>query len=300
MERDKIVEAINNQLEDIREQFEIIKGYEGKIPEIELDLVMSNIRKVYEALLQLEKFNQPVIHFTVNEKQPEAVREPETLEESQEKPPEVSKEPEAVEEPQEKPPEMAKEPEAVEEPQEKPPEMAKEPEAVEEPQEQPPEMSKQPEDRPEPVTAGKETEPAPPADPTPVAEKEEKTMAGSDTDGKNDTQKRSKTTLDLFGEAAGTLADRLKGNDEKRVADKLQVEQIVDIKSIIGINEKFLFINELFEGSLKNYEDAITRLNQCSSIGQATQLLEEFSATYKWEPDNPATQSFVELVHRKF
>jgi len=65
MDKEKIITAISQQLEDITEQFEIIREYEGKIPKIELDLLLSNIRNVYESLLVLDKANQPVIDFNV-------------------------------------------------------------------------------------------------------------------------------------------------------------------------------------------------------------------------------------------
>lgn len=254
MEKDKFLEAISNHLEDIREQFEIIRGYEGKIPSIELDLVMSNIRKVYEAFVKLEKLNQPVVSFSVEKKQ----------EKGPAAAPEVPVEEKKEQPPAEKAVEEARPADTVPEVQ---------PEAQ-------PEV--QPEAQPE-VEKEKEVE-------TPVAEQEEE----------KEEPKQPKTTLDLFGESSSTLADRLTDNTEKRVADKLKVEKIKDIRSAVGINEKFLFINELFDGSLKNYEDAVSRLNQCASGAEAGQILDEFQANYRWDRDDPTTLTFMDLVRRRF
>ena len=283
MEKDKFLQAISNHLEDIREQFEIIRGYEGKIPSIELDLVMSNIRKVYEAFVKLEKLNQPVVSFSIEkEKDREAAAPPETPVEEKKEQPSPEK---AVEETRPADPEPTAPPEER---------LEKEPEAPVAEQQQEKEVEKQ---VVAPVAEQHEEkeEPKPPVvEERPVAEAhpQEKT--------EKETPKQPKTTLDLFGESSSTLADRLTDNTEKRVADKLKVEKIKDIRGAIGINEKFLFINELFDGSLKSYEDAISRLNQCPSGTEAGQILDEFQANYRWDRDDPTTLTFMDLVRRRF
>ena len=111
---------------------------------------------------------------------------------------------------------------------------------------------------------------------------------------------KTKTTLDLFGEHSSTLADRLKDTSEKRVADKLMHEKIDDLKNAIGINEKFQFINELFDGSLKNYEDAIGKLNDCQSPEQAKAMLIVLQSKFGWDSEEATSKSFIDLVNRKF
>ncbi len=66
-------------------------------------------------------------------------------------------------------------------------------------------------------------------------------------------------------EEAPSVADRISGQiEDKSVASNLMHMPLADIRAAIGINEKFLFINELFGGSLQEYNQAIQSLNQAN------------------------------------
>ena len=60
-----IREEIQWLLEAIAEQFEAINAYEDKIPQIEFDIIMENIRKLYENLHLLNRVGDPFRHFSV-------------------------------------------------------------------------------------------------------------------------------------------------------------------------------------------------------------------------------------------
>jgi len=87
---------------------------------------------------------------------------------------------------------------------------------------------------------------------------------------------------------------------DESVVEKLSHQKITDLKSVIGINEKFQFINELFEGNMKEYTVALDQINNFSSLGEAVNYLANLKAVYKWSPDNPIATQFTELVERKF
>jgi hypothetical protein len=75
---------------------------------------------------------------------------------------------------------------------------------------------------------------------------------------------------------------------------------LADIKAAIGINEKFLFINELFGGSMQEYTQAIQELNQARSLEEALELFENYAARYKWNPRLPGVIKLKELVQRRY
>lgn len=282
MEKENICNSIRYRLEDIREQFEIIRGYEGKIPSIELDLILSNLREVYEDMRHLEHLNLP--------------QEPIVVIERKDTPAEVPAEPEPIvirikkPEPPQPPP--------AEEPETPPSDTRKEedvPEAENETEVHPVEtMDEKPADSP--------VEILPPVMPVINPVKPLETASDHRRETPAPEQKPVKTTLDLFGEstATTTLADKLKDGNEKRMADRLKDNKIADLRAAIGINEKFLYINELFDGSLRDYEDAVARLNGCTDPDEASMIIFEFRERYQWDLDNPAVRSFIELVNRKF
>jgi len=75
---------------------------------------------------------------------------------------------------------------------------------------------------------------------------------------------------------------------------------LADIRAAIGINEKFLFINELFSGSLQEYNQAIQSLNQARDEEDAMTAFEDYAGRYKWNPRLPAVSKLKELVKRRF
>ena len=58
MDKKILLGVIGEKLEIIQEQFSIIKEYDGKIPVIEIDLLMSNVRDLYELFITLQQENR--------------------------------------------------------------------------------------------------------------------------------------------------------------------------------------------------------------------------------------------------
>ena len=90
-----------------------------------------------------------------------------------------------------------------------------------------------------------------------------------------------------------------KAKTDKSISSRMSYQNIKDLKSAIGINEKFLFINELFKGNMKAYNDSIILLNDCDSHDKAMEILENYRVQYKWEPDMVAFLTLKDFVDRK-
>ncbi|MDA3942295.1 MAG: hypothetical protein PF694_02005 [Bacteroidetes bacterium] len=109
------------------------------------------------------------------------------------------------------------------------------------------------------------------------------------------------TTLDLFGsEIIPSLADQLTANEDKSVAAMMERQPITDIRTAIGINDKFLFINELFSGSLEAYNKMLDELNDFKSFNGASTFLIELKVQHQWEGSAAAWKKLVGLIERKF
>lgn len=116
-------------------------------------------------------------------------------------------------------------------------------------------------------------------------------------------------SLDLFAEPSvisevemiQTVVDKIaEGKNEVSVADKMQKNKIQGLKSAIGINEKFFFINELFEGNMKDYNEAIDKLEDCESFDLAGDVLSSVSHERNWVTDSDAYIQLQGFVERKF
>jgi hypothetical protein len=112
-------------------------------------------------------------------------------------------------------------------------------------------------------------------------------------------QKPQATTLDLFS-ASKTLADVYQNDGDNSVAAKIQQNKISDIRTAIGINEKFLFINDIFKGEMGAYNRAIDRLNEKENFHEALQLIDELRAVSETEENKVAFNTLTKIVKRKF
>lgn len=106
-----------------------------------------------------------------------------------------------------------------------------------------------------------------------------------------------KVQTDLFGGAVNPKPTQPVAKAEKAAEKK--TEAISDIHTAIGINEKFQFINELFEGNTNEYSAAINQLNNYTSFSEAESYLNSIKEIYKWKSDAPLVEKFMSIVKRK-
>ncbi len=88
--------------------------------------------------------------------------------------------------------------------------------------------------------------------------------------------------------------------EDLTLAAKLQQNPVRDLKSVIGINDKFLFVNELFGGSMEKYNKSVENLNDLKTLNGAMIYLNELKIELQWNSSNEAYQKLTELVKRKF
>ena len=92
--------------------------------------------------------------------------------------------------------------------------------------------------------------------------------------------------------------------DEKSVdnslASKLSKTKIKDLVSSIGLNEKFLFINELFDGNSALYNQEIQVLNTQNNSTDALQYFQQLQQKFNWEKESKVYEKLKDLVERRY
>lgn len=93
-------------------------------------------------------------------------------------------------------------------------------------------------------------------------------------------------------------AQRAQSND----INKANKEQPVsDLKSIISLNDKLLFIKDLFNGYSLAYSEAIEIINRFDSFAAADNFLKaNYSAKNNWASKQATADKFYELINRRF
>ena len=84
-----------------------------------------------------------------------------------------------------------------------------------------------------------------------------------------------------------SLNDKLKEN-KSEVSEKLNDAPIKDLKKAIGVNDSFLFINEVFRGDEAMYERSIKTINSFSIFPEAEYWIgRELKIKMGWLDGNP-------------
>jgi hypothetical protein len=84
---------------------------------------------------------------------------------------------------------------------------------------------------------------------------------------------------------------------KKDISGKLQSKALKNIEEAIGVNEKFLFVRELFNGDAETFLKTIRILNNASNFNEAFNYIH---STFDWNLENEAAQKLLDLVRRRY
>jgi hypothetical protein len=212
MNNEIVTNQVTELLETINEQVDALREYKDKIPRIEFDLLLGNIRKLYETLHLLQRMNDP--HDQVS--------------------------------------------------------------------------------KPAPV------KPAPAAGPTPepMVRLAEKPKQSSRKEAHEEKKTDKATSPDLFAGEEPTFNIRLR--EARKESPAAEIARPEHLKALISINDKFIFINELFDGNLREYNETIETLNGFKDRKQAFEFFDLVRNKNLWDPAGTAFSKLQEVLEKKF
>jgi hypothetical protein len=106
--------------------------------------------------------------------------------------------------------------------------------------------------------------------------------------------------LNDAGSLSESLNDKLK-QGKTELMEVLKESPVKDLRKAIGINDRFLFINELFRGDEAMYERSIKTINSFNIYPEAEYWINrEMKTKLGWNNDNSIVQHFDQLVKRRF
>jgi hypothetical protein len=74
-----------------------------------------------------------------------------------------------------------------------------------------------------------------------------------------------------------------------------------DVRSFIGINDKYQFMNELFSNNKTAYETTLDKINFCSTLDEAEEwITNEARGQYNWSEEDETYQSLLATVKKYF
>ena len=102
---------------------------------------------------------------------------------------------------------------------------------------------------------------------------------------------------DKFSHLSGTFNEQLgtmKGDDD--IADILKTKHLSSLLEAIGLNDKFLFIREIFDGNQNAYNQAISRLESAENLTDARAVIMSYTGE---NSESEAVKQLLNLVKRK-
>ncbi len=97
-----------------------------------------------------------------------------------------------------------------------------------------------------------------------------------------------------------SLNDKLK-QGKTELMEVLRETPVKDLRKAIGINDRFLFINELFRGDEAMYERSIKTINSFNIYPEAEYWINrELKLKLGWDNNHKSVEHFDQLVKRRF
>ncbi|MFT3702261.1 MAG: hypothetical protein QM802_07820 [Agriterribacter sp.] len=113
-------------------------------------------------------------------------------------------------------------------------------------------------------------------------------------------QPMAKELNEVIGNGGQSLNEKLH-EQKKEVGEKLKDEPLKDIKKAIGVNDRYIFITELFRGDEAMYERSLKTINHFTIYPEAEFWIQrELKLKLGWKEDHPFVKQFDQLVRRRF
>jgi hypothetical protein len=90
-------------------------------------------------------------------------------------------------------------------------------------------------------------------------------------------------------------------SENSSLSDFHQKRKIDSIKGNISLNQKFLFINNLFGSDSEIFNAAIEELESCNTFAEAKeQMIKKYLPKYKWDLNSPEAEEFFYILKRRY
>lgn len=88
--------------------------------------------------------------------------------------------------------------------------------------------------------------------------------------------------------------------EDHSISSQYQHAKVGDLTKAISINDKFIYIKELFHNRGEDFSASIRQLNECKNLEDAFDCLEQLKQKFFWDTKTDAYLSFCDLLRRKY
>lgn len=111
----------------------------------------------------------------------------------------------------------------------------------------------------------------------------------------------SETVADKYKNTPQSLNEKLRTTaSDNSIAAKLQQDPIKELRSSIGLNEKILFVKELFNENNEEYRKVLSKLDSMPDLTTAMELVNALKLRYSWDDSKESYKLFINYIKRRF
>src|SRR5690554_454418 len=97
------------------------------------------------------------------------------------------------------------------------------------------------------------------------------------------------------------LNEQYSEEDDPSLSEQLKKQPIADLLTAIGLNERYLYANELFDGNIGVFKEVVKTLNEQNSLEEAQQYFTHtLIKAYNWDSKNELVKALQLLVERRY
>lgn len=108
------------------------------------------------------------------------------------------------------------------------------------------------------------------------------------------------TTMEAIIDERNTLNEKHR-KENTPLVEEYKNAKVDNLRAAIPLNQKFLFINQLFKGNSMAFNEVIDRVELCHTFDEARMLINnEYAVQFDWNFDDDVVAKLFEVIKRRF
>lgn len=117
-----------------------------------------------------------------------------------------------------------------------------------------------------------------------------------------DSPSRDTTINETFSEETPTINEKFENESQSSsIVEVHETEKISEIQKSINVNQRYMFLNDLFGGESKEYEQALIKVENSASFDDSVELLvQNYSKKYEWDMNSDEVKELLKVIFKRF
>ncbi|MFY0626470.1 MAG: hypothetical protein JXR07_09255 [Reichenbachiella sp.] len=88
---------------------------------------------------------------------------------------------------------------------------------------------------------------------------------------------------------------------QETIASKHESETVSNLSSSININQRYMFLSDLFEGNETDYNIALETIEESSTFDESVEfLVQKYAKQYQWDMNSDEVKEFLKVIFKRF